>query len=732
MADNDWKAFQDYMETLNWSPSLRQRMQHDMSELPLPSDVLPSTPGFDAYEELAKIHEAWERYPLNNKEAITQHWNNFLPKRLGDLTCPRAVETAFYRFVHNLFTHNYIYWFHRPDTLERNTLRMLARRLEPDFLPAAENAIESIVRELVSLLPEAAFTPVAPGSISIPLCDVLDNPKRFPTWLCSRSEEFKHKDERILSMTNSNLIDRLLEANGTNYAAYDPDKHKLTFPTQVPGSPQEVLGKYLEPNSALGELLTSPVAFEIPLDIFKEHGFLFAKSGHGKTQTLRAIFASLIERDCCMILIDGNGPLIKGISEIDAIQDRLLILDGDRAPPLNFFQMRGGSREKQMELFFYLFRAIDASLSEQQTTMISYLVDFVQQIPDGNLETLLQICESKELPHAEHLSKTDKYTQLFFQNQFRSKDEYVNKTKSALARRLYGLIRNRKFMDMFNAKENSFDALAAMQQKKIVIVNTTRNVLGDNGSAIFGRYILAQCLAAAWQRPEGERHLALIICDEAKAYLDEQSQKLLSDARNFGVGLLLATQFADQLKEDVRKEVSVNSSIKIAGPTNHKISGELYKDMRCTPDFIMNMKKRSPPHEAPPHYADWACYVDNMTPRAIKLRVPFFAVEKLPITSPPIITPPPSKDVTPRYRDEAPAPETTPNPAPAFLVGDLIQVTLNDADQFPNGVRVTGTERDYVFVEGTRTGFPRRSCSLFKPKPQSPPPLPKRERFTPP
>jgi hypothetical protein len=53
-------------------------------------------------------------------------------------------------------------------------------------------------------------------------------------------------------------------------------------------------------------LLSPPVPFAVPLDSYREHGFLFAKSGHGKTQTLRALTASLIEADCALFLIDGN------------------------------------------------------------------------------------------------------------------------------------------------------------------------------------------------------------------------------------------------------------------------------------------------------------------------------------------------------------------------------------------------------------------------------------------
>jgi len=180
---------------------------------------------------------------------------------------------------------------------------------------------------------------------------------------------------------------------------------------------------------------------------------------------------------------------------------------------------------------------------------------------------------------------------------------------------------------MFDAPENKFDAHRLMQEKKIVIVNTDRNKLGDDGSTLFGRFILAQCLAAAWQRPKNERHLALLVVDEAKTYLDAQSKKILSDARAFGMGILLASQFADQLEEGVRKEVTNNTTIKFAGPAAYDVVTKINRDMRTTPEFILSMKKKDYA------YAEWACYVDNVTPEAVRLTVPFGSIEKLPRTT---------------------------------------------------------------------------------------------------
>ena len=96
-----------------------------------------------------------------------------------------------------------------------------------------------------------------------------------------------------------------------------------------------------------------------------------------------------------------------------------------------------------------------------------------------------------------------------------------------------------------------------------------------------------QCFSlsdAARRRPRNQRHLALIVCDEAKAYLDEQSALILSDARQYGMGMLLASQQPHKLPEGVRREVNTNTSIRFMGSIEYSIAAQYARDIRTGED----------------------------------------------------------------------------------------------------------------------------------------------------
>jgi hypothetical protein len=138
--------------------------------------------------------------------------------------------------------------------------------------------------------------------------------------------------------------------------------------------------------------------------------------------------------------------------------------------------------------------------------------------------------------------------------------------------------------------------------------------------------VTRNCLDLPLWRPADKRNPAFLIVDEAAEYFDENLETLLQQARKFNVGVLFAHQHLDQLTSDLRASVAANTSIKIAGGVSDKDARGLASDMRTTPDFITGMTKRA-------RSTEFACYVRNYTANAVKLTIPFGALEAAPTMS---------------------------------------------------------------------------------------------------
>ena len=496
------------------------------------------------------------------------------------------------------------------------------------------NRLGQIFGRIADAVPADLLLETSPFSVS--LIDIIPNPTELVSEIVGDLLRLSRDDAAI--RPGAVLADRvktaILQFNKMPEEAARKNPHRLTSPAASGLAGIELVKTFLpEP---LAGVFSTPVKIAIPMQTYTEHGAIFAKSGHGKSQTLRAIIANFLQLDDppALFIIDSLGSLIEGIDHLEIfntrLKDRLVIIDPTEDPPpaLNFFKLQSD------ELVFYLFKAIDQSFTQRQSTLISYLMELMRAVDGATLLTLIEVCESKNNLYPEAIKTLSPYAQSFFENQLYGPrpDKFVQDTKAQIAQRLYSLGRLGKLTQMFSAPENKFDPLECIRQRKICIINTDARPahLGGLGgaSSILGRFILAQCLDAARSCPKEDRQTALLIVDEAKHYMDDQAALILSDARQFKLGILLATQFPHQLPEGVRKEVNTNTSIKMMGPTEFAVASHYARDMFTTPEAIMGAKSFDRSH------AEWITYVANLTNSAVKMSVPFGAIEKMPRMSP--------------------------------------------------------------------------------------------------
>ena len=254
-------------------------------------------------------------------------------------------------------------------------------------------------------------------------------------------------------------------------------------------------------------------------------------------------------------------------------------------------------------------------------------------VPGATIHTLRELFEDNATtidgsPFADHIRKLDSTSQAYFENQFFTRP--YAQTKQQIARRLYSVLQVPAFQRMFASKTNRLDMFEALQSGSVILINTSKALLKTDASALFGRYMIARVITAAFERialQADQRNPAFLVVDEAAEYFDENLETMLSQARKFNVGVLFAHQHLDQLTPSLRAAVAANTSIKFAGGVSDKDARALAADMRTTSEFIADMRKHA-------HSTEFSCFVRNYTGSAVRLKVPFGALERAPRMSP--------------------------------------------------------------------------------------------------
>ena len=446
--------------------------------------------------------------------------------------------------------------------------------------------------------------------------------------------------------------DNLCYASGMTRQEAGRSARKPVYPTEAKGrTGREILATYLA-GTPFAEFLAADIPFEIPTRFRFEHAHLLGGSGHGKTQFLQHLIMGDLgaERPPSLIIVDSQGDMLRKIERLgifapgQPLADRVLIIDpeDDWAPALNMFDVKTARlasysrniREQIeaeiIELYSYIFGSLAAEMTSKQSTAFAYIVRLMLSIPGATIHSLRELMEEDvksvhESKFREAIFALDDTARAFFENQFFNRSAF-GQTRQQIARRLYGVLQVPAFDRMFSASQNKLDMFDAMQRGNIVLVNTSKALLKSEASALFGRYVIAQTLAAAFERvaiPESGRHPAFLLIDEAADYFDASLETILSQARKFNLGVLFAHQHLEQLTPALRASVAANTSIKFAGGVSDRDARNLAADMRTTPEFISAMRKHD-------HGSEFACYVRNMTPAAIRLSIPFGSLETAP------------------------------------------------------------------------------------------------------
>jgi hypothetical protein len=414
------------------------------------------------------------------------------------------------------------------------------------------------------------------------------------------------------------------------------------FPRDYRGD--DAVDTYLK-GTLLRDLFDLRTPFEIPDELRFEHMHMVAGSGHGKTQTLQYLIAKDLPDVAAgaksVVVIDSQGDLIGNILRAKVLdpEDIVLINPEDIAYPvsLNLFSVgqerldayspleRERLTNSIIELYdFVLGSLLSAGMTSKQSVVFRYVTRLMFHIPDATIHTLCDLMEAGgTAKYQEHIAKLEGTPRRFFETEFESKE--FTATKTQVLRRLYGVLENQTFERMFANPESKFDMFTELNAGKLILINTSKSLLKEQGTEIFGRFFIALIAQAAQERAtlrQQDRLPTMIYIDEAQDYFDANIGVILSQARKYRVGMVMAHQYLGQLSNGLTEAFEANTSIKLAGGVSSRDARTLASQMHATPELIQKQPKGS-----------FATSLRGLTDKAVPIAFPFFELENLPRTT---------------------------------------------------------------------------------------------------
>lgn len=340
------------------------------------------------------------------------------------------------------------------------------------------------------------------------------------------------------------------------------------------------------------------VPVRLPVQTRTRHMYYVGRTGTGKTTALRR-----------MILQDmaaGHGLAVVA-PEAEMIADELLpfiprsrwddvvVVDpADIHHPVSFNPLHLDAGE-DLDLKSAELMAIFQRLSDDTATSAPRMETILRQA----LYALLPVENTTLLDIERLLDRQDDGFRRWIIDQTRDDDTrhfwrdvypaYPKDAHLSLINRLGRFLRPRTIRNLLCQPGPSFNVRRAMDERRILLFKLSDGLLGEENAQLFGQLIVAKLQIAALSRadiPQDRRELFIAYVDEFQRFANVAAtsyETILSRARKYSLGLVMAHQQMGQVGENLMREILGNVGTVVAfqvGATDaRRLSRELVGDV---------------------------------------------------------------------------------------------------------------------------------------------------------
>lgn len=157
---------------------------------------------------------------------------------------------------------------------------------------------------------------------------------------------------------------------------------------------------------------------------------------------------------------------------------------------------------------------------------------------------------------------TDPVVRNFFINEMgQTSDYHKSEMLGWFVGKWSAFMTNMTMRNIIGQTESGFEIRDIMDNEKILLVNLSKGLVGEENMKLLGMMIIAKIQMSAMARadtPEHERKDFYLYVDEFQNFATDSFSSILSEARKFRLNLIVANQFIGQLKEEIRDAVFGN------------------------------------------------------------------------------------------------------------------------------------------------------------------------------
>ena len=300
------------------------------------------------------------------------------------------------------------------------------------------------------------------------------------------------------------------------------------------------------------------------------HVYIIGQTGAGKSGTLELFALSDIYHNHGYAIIDPHGDFaVNNLKFIPAsrLDDVVYFNPADTAFPLGFNPLEvidvNMKTNISSEIIGVLKRMFVDSWGPRLEYILRYTILALLDRPETTMLDITRMLTDEKFRKETLIYCQDTVVLNFWQIEFASwQNKFAVEAVAPILNKVGAFTANPIIRNIIGQPKSTFNIREIMDEGKILVVNLSKGLIGEDNAAILGAFLVTKIQLAAMSRSDisniDDRRPFYLYVDEFQNFATDSFATILSEARKYGLNLTVANQYISQMSDTVRGAVFGN------------------------------------------------------------------------------------------------------------------------------------------------------------------------------
>ncbi len=310
------------------------------------------------------------------------------------------------------------------------------------------------------------------------------------------------------------------------------------------------------------------LTFGLPRFDRSRHLYILGQTGVGKSALLELLTIADLSANFGLAVIDPHGDLALNILKripVERLNDVIYFNPADTEFPMAFNPMEVLDPKLKThtasELIGVLKRMFD-SWGPRLEYILRYTILALLDYENATMLDITRMLTDQKFRQQVVSSIQDSVVVHFWVNEFNSwNNRFAVEAVAPILNKVGAFTANPLVRNIIGQPKSSFNIRDIMDNRKILIVNLTRGLIGEDNAAVLGSLLVTKIQLAAMSRANiniKDRQPFYLYVDEFQNFATDSFATILSEARKYGLNLTVANQYIAQMSQDISDAIFGN------------------------------------------------------------------------------------------------------------------------------------------------------------------------------